>query len=203
MATLDLVTLNETKAALRLTAGPEQDLLLTAWITAVSLRVDDLCRPVVVRTLTDELHDGGGNWLAPLYTPISSVTSLAEYDTAGTATTLSAEDYDTKPADAYLIDGRQIRRRASGSDAYFASGRRNLRITYVAGRYATTSTVSEQFKRAAVIILGHMWRDQHGTGTQAFPTAQGDLVIVGAGWAIPRAARDLLGVEIDAKVTVA
>lgn len=202
MATLDIVSLNETKAALRLNDST-YDGLLTAWITAVSLRLDDLCRPIVVRTLTDELHDGGDRWIAPVYTPISSVTSLAEYDTAGTATTLTAEDYDTKPADAYLLDGRTIRRRASGADAYFASGRRNVRLTYVAGRYATTATVSEQFKRAALICLAHMWRAEQGTGNPTYGLEGGELVSFGPGWAIPRRAADLLGAELDPKVTIA
>lgn len=202
MATLDLVTLDETKRALALTASAS-DTLLTSWITAVSLRVDSLCRPVVVRTLTDELHNGGYAWIAPTYTPISSITSLSEYDTAGTATSLSAEDYDTKPASAYLVDGRLIRRRASGADTTFVAGRRNVRLTYVAGRYATTALVSEQFKRAALIILRHMWQQEQGQANPTFSTPDGDLVSFGAGWAIPRRAADLLGPELDATIGVA
>ncbi len=194
MASEDLVTISETKAALRL-GSTASDLLLTAWITAVSVRVDELCGPVVNRTVTDELHDGGLTFIAPRLVPFSSVTSLSEYDSAGTATVLSAEDYDTKPASGYLVDGELIRRRASGGDAWFASGRRNVRLTYVAGRVANTASVTEQFKRACLIILAHMWREEHGQASTTFNTDDG-LVSVGAGWAIPRRARDLLGNQL-------
>lgn len=202
MAASDVVTLDETRRALAITTNTH-DTLLAAWITAVSARMDDLCRPVVIRTITDELHDGGWWFITPLYTPVATVSSLSEYDTSGTATSLSAEDYDTKPASGYLLDGRLIRRRASGGDALFASGRRNVRLTYTAGRYASASAVGEQFKRAALIILRHMWRAEQGTGNVAIPTSDGDLVVVGSGWAIPRAARDLLGSELEPKTTIA
>lgn len=192
MAAEDLVTLTETKKALKLDQSGTHDGLLAAWITAVSLRVDELCGPVVIRTITDELHDGGSNLIFPRYLPVATVTTLAEYDSNGVATTLTAEDYDTKPADGYLLDGELIRRRSSGTDYLFVWGRRNVRLTYTAGRAASTSAVSEQFKRAALIILAHMWREEHGQAAQGF-TPNGDIVTVGAGWAIPRRARDLLG----------
>lgn len=202
MAATDVVTLDETRRALAITTNTH-DTLLAAWITAVSTRMDDLCRPVVIRTITDELHDGGWWFITPDYTPVATVSSLSEYDTSGTATSLSAEDYDTKPASAYLVDGRVIRRRASGGDALFASGRRNVRLTYTAGRYASTSAVGEQFKRAALIILRHMWQQEHGTYNPTYGTADGELVIVGAGWAIPRRAADLLGSELEPKISIA
>lgn len=201
MAILDLVTLGEAKAALRLPSNTN-DGLLGSWITAVSVRVDELCGAVVVRTVTDELHDGGAGFVAPVYVPISSVTSISEYDSAGTATVLSAEDYDTKPADGWLVDGELIRRRSSGADAVFAAGRRNVRVTYVSGRVANTAAVTEQFKRAALVIVAHMWREEHGQASTSFAADDG-LVTVGAGWAIPRRARDLLGDQIRPRVSFA
>ncbi len=201
MATEDLVTISETKSALRISTNTN-DNLLVAWITAVSVRVDELCGPVVNRTITDELHDGGLTFIAPRYVPFSSVTSVSEYDTAGTATALSAEDYDTKPANAWLVDGDLIRRRSSGADALFATGRRNVRLTYVAGRVANTAAVTEQFKRSVLIILAHMWREEHGQASSTFSADDG-LVTVGAGWAIPRRARDLLGNQMRPTVSFA
>lgn len=201
MATLDLVTLSEAKQSLDLTSN-QNDTMLAAWITAVSLRVDEICGPVVVRTLTAETHDGGGGWISPKYLPLSSVTTIVEYDTAGAATTLTAEDHDTKPADAFLVDGEMIRRRSSGGDATFAYGRRNVLVTYVAGRYATTATVTEQFKRATLIVLAHMWRSERGAGSNTFGQ-DGDLIEFGPAWFIPKRAADLLGYEKRARVTIA
>lgn len=195
MAATDLVTLTETKQALKLVSSGDQDTLLSAWIEAVSTRMDDLCGPVVHRTITGETHDGYCRTIYPRQYPISSVTAISEYTTAGTERVLSAEDHDTKPAEAYLVDGEMVRRRRSGTDAMFESGRRNVRVTYVAGRYATTAAVSQQFKRAALIILAHMWREEHGAASTTY-LADTETVIVGAGWAIPRRARDLLGSEL-------
>jgi len=191
MAAEDLVTVSEAKSALRL-GTTANDTLLAAWITAVSVRVDELCGPVVNRTVTAEAHDGGMTVVFPKLVPFSSVTTVTEYDTAGTGTVLSAEDFDTKPANAYLVDGELLRRRSSGGDSWFAYGRKNVIVTYVAGRVANTAAVTEQFKRSALIILAHMWREEHGQASTTFNTDDG-LVTVGAGWAIPRRARDLLG----------
>jgi len=202
MATNDLVTLTETKQSLRLTTTNESDSLLTAWITAVSTRVDELCGPVVARTVTDELHDGGYWWIAPKLAPVYSVTTLTEYDTSGTSRSLTAEDYDTKPTDGYLVDGDLIRRRGSGGDALFEPGRRNVRLTYQAGRVANTAAVPEQIKRGVLMILAHMWREEHGTPTGQFAD-DGGIVVVGAGWAIPRRARDLLGEYLRVPVRIA
>ncbi len=201
MAANDLVTLTETKASLRLPSNAS-DGLLAAWVSAVSVRVDELCGPVVNRTITDEFHDGGWPSIYPRFVPVSSVTSLSEYDSAGTVTALSAEDYDTKPASAFLVDGEVVRRRASGADALFVSGRRNVRLTYVAGRVASTAAVTEQFKRAALVIVAHMWREEHGQASTSFAGDDG-LVTVGAGWAIPRRARDLLGNEMRPQASFA
>ncbi len=202
MAANDLVTLGETKAALRLPSNAS-DGLLAAWVSAVSVRVDELCGPVVNRTITDEFHDGGWPSIYPRFVPVSSVTSLSEYDSAGTVTALSAEDYDTKPSSAFLVDGEVIRRRSSGSDATFVLGRRNVRLTYVAGRVANTAAVTEQFKRAALVVLRHMWSQEHGQPGPTYGVGDGELVVVGAGWAIPRRARDLLGNEMRPQATFA
>lgn len=162
MATTDLLTHQEALAALNMASDPVGD-DVDAMLSGISGQIDDLCGPVVARAVT-EYHDGGCLSILPRTTPILSVTSVTEYDTAGTSTVLSAEDHDTKPADAYLaiLDGHaaQILRRSSGSDATFASGRRNVALVVSAGRYADTEAVAGNWKRLAASVLRMQWRQE-------------------------------------------
>lgn len=155
-ATLDLLSDAEVQAALGLAGA---DSLAEAISTGVSLRLDELCGPVVQRTVTDETHDGGHPEVFLDQAPAASITSVVEYD-GTTDTTLTAETNALKPADAYLAELGPgiIRRRSSNADSLFPRGRRNIVVTYTAGRVADTASVTEKFKRAAVIMLQNLWR---------------------------------------------
>ena len=135
------------------------------WVPAVSRRVDELCGPVVARTVTDERHDGGVGFVRLVYGPAFSITTVTEY-AAGTATVLAEEQDDTLPANGYLIEnyrsGALLRRRASGSDTRFPLGRRNVKVTYQAGRFANTASVDPKFKLAAASILIGLWSKYGG-----------------------------------------
>lgn len=164
--TLDILTLEEAYRAINNASATGHDLELAQWITGVSRRIDDVCGPVVVRTITAELHDGGDMWIRPRHTPVSSVTSITEYDRTD-ATALTAEDNSTKPDDGYLLDDRgghdqRIIRRSDNADVRFAAGRRNITVTYVAGRAADTSSVDPKFKAAAGAILRRIWSRDGG-----------------------------------------
>jgi len=193
MATNDIVTLTEARDYLG--ASASQDVaLLAAWIEAVSIRLDDICGPVVQRTITGELHNGGEGIVRLDRRPVASVTSVVEYDTNGAATTLTAETTTTKPADAYLADLTQgtIVRRSSGSTYTFAGNLQSVSVTYVAGRAATTAAVSPLFKQAALAFLRHMWASEHGTGNTF-----GTETFVPAGFAVPNRVLELLGAEVQ------
>lgn len=165
---LDILTFGEAKDALQQdrAGSTVNDDQLRQWVTGVSRRIDELCGPVVVRTITDELHDGGTSCIEPRKTPVSSITSLVEYD--GTAaTTLTAETNSSKPATGYLLDedgGHYciVWRRGSGSDSTFAPGRRNVVLTYEAGRYDDTEAVDARFKMAAGAALRRLWHREAG-----------------------------------------
>lgn len=200
--TLDVLTLAEGKAAVKVGSGDSShDTDLAALITAVSRRLDQCAGPVVVRTITDELHDGNVDsiWLRSY--PVTSITTVTEYD-GTTATVLTQETVGTQPASGYLPDrydpapslynGRLIRR-AGGADWCFPYGRLNVKVTYVAGRYSATATVDSRFKIAAEIMLQNLWRadletallnDEYDVPSQAFPR-----------FGIPNAVRHLLAEE--------
>lgn len=170
----DIVTLAEARTAINLGSSTSHDDELGQWISAVSERIDDLCGPVVQRTIQDETHDGGTPAVVfdELYG--ASAESVLEYQHT-TETELTEETNASKPADAYLLDQvgagvTYLRRRTAGTDSRFPSGRRNVVVTYTAGRYETTDAVAAKFKIAVGAILRRLWqRDQGAWSTGSDP----------------------------------
>lgn len=193
---LDLLSLDEAKRALNIPlAETTHDTELASYITAVSRRIDGMCGPVVIRTVTGEVHAGGSSMLFPRYSPVATITSVIEY--VGTmATTLAAESNSTKTANDYLIgaDGYVVYRRSTGSDSVFPAGRSNVVMTYTAGRHANTAAVDPRFKQAAAIFLSHLWRFEQGQGSTTFGAFEEGLGIPSFG--TPNAVKDLLADEL-------
>jgi hypothetical protein len=167
--TLDVLTIAEARSAVALGSDTSMDTVLAAWVTAISRQLDQLCGPVVVRTITAETCDGGASTIRLRYTPVSSITSIAEYLNT-TSTTLTAESNTTKTVSNYRVDLRSgtIRRRNTNSDACFADGRGNIEVTYVAGRAANTAAVDSKFKQAASMMLRAAWVGEQASGSQTF-----------------------------------
>jgi len=137
--------------------GDQDDTLLAAYITSVS------------------------EW------PVDSVTTVTEYQ-GSTAVTVTEEAVTTSPSPGFLCDFSTgaLYRRAGKLDYCWYRGRRNIVVTYEAGRYADTASVDERFKRAALITLRNLWQKEQGMGTVTFgPDGQ---PIVGATFALPNAA---------------
>lgn len=207
MATLDVLSLPEAKAALNLNGTTQYDAELPGWITAASLTLERYVGPIVRRDVT-ELVDGGAGDLWTRYRPVTSFTTVTEYvDTTGTV--LTRETNVLKPDSSYfaepygpdptLFSGR-LRRRSAGSDQWFESGRRNVEIVYVAGRYATTSAVDERFKLAAKLILANLWNSQRPNLAQTgeFEIPQSNF----PRFAIPHAVREIMGDEWQPRLMV-
>lgn len=174
--TLDVLTLAEAKIAINMAAAiVEHDTELAQQITAVSRVLDAEVGPVVQRTITDELQDGGGFEVNLRFWPATSITTVTEYS-SGTAQVLTAETVSSLPANGYLaepstrepslLSGRIIRR-SSGSDYPFPTGRRNVKVTYVAGRYAATAAVDARFKSCAGAVLRRLWKRESGIWSQS------------------------------------
>lgn len=163
--TRDIVTLEEAYDATNNPSAAGHDDRLARWITGVSRRIDDVFGPVVQHTVASELHDGGRQRIFLTKAPASSITTITEYvSTSGTA--LSVETNASKPAAAYLLETvgglSMVWRRSAGADACFPSGRRNIDVTYVAGRYANTATVDAKFKLAVGGVLRRLWARDAG-----------------------------------------
>lgn len=209
MATLDILSLPEAKAALNLTGVTVHDAEIAPWVTATSLLLDRKIGPVVRRTITDEVLDGGRNFARTRLYPVTSFTTVTEYSGL-TATVLTVETNLSHPASAYrperyssdptLYSGR-IYRRATGSSTWYPTGSGNVVVTYVAGRYADTATVDERFKAAARLTLQNLWNSQRPNLAQV-----GEFEIPQSNWpkfSVPNAVREMLADEWQAGVLVA
>ncbi len=188
MDALDVISIDEAKRIISL-RNDDQNAELGLYVTAVSRKLDDMCGPIINRTVT-ETHDGGCNGVRIIAEPVDSFTSVTEY--AGTtAQVLTAETSSSQTATSYLWDPLTgyLRRRGSGSDAYFAAGRKNVVVVMTSGR---GTTADERFKRAAGIILGQLWKRERGAGTETFGAYEG----MPTGFAVPNAAVEILGREL-------
>lgn len=192
--TLDVLTLAEAKSALNIT-NSDQDTEVAIYITAVSRRLDDLCGAIVKRTITDEEYPGGLPQIALRHAPASdtattTVSAVTEYS-AGTAQALTAETLTASTSYDYAIDASTgiLTRRSTWTDSTF--GNQRVKVTYAAGRYATTAAVDPKFKLAASIMLIHLWRSGQGFGS---------TLDIPQGFAVPNAVIELLSDELQAPV---
>lgn len=166
MAATDVLTDAEARTVVSADGSSAQ---LSLLVSAVSQQLDQLCGPVVQRTVTSEAHDGGEATVRLRYRPLSSVTTVTEYD--GTvATTVTAETNAAKAVANYVVDlaTGTVRRRSNGWDSCFPSGRGNVVVTYVAGRSATTAAVDAKFKQAAAMMLLHLWISEAASGSETY-----------------------------------
>lgn len=195
----DWISLDEAKAAVNIT-GSAFDAELALYVSAASQRLDQIAGAAVIRTVTGEAHDitrAGVTSIVLNYRPVVSASSVVIYNQT-TAQTLTVETNSAKTANDYLLDlaeGR-LRRRSSGYDAAFPTGRGNIVVTYTAGRYASTAAVAERFKLAASIYLAHLWKREQGAGTVTFGGVEPDVNAIPT-FGIPNVVRDLLLEEIS------
>lgn len=190
MADTDILTAAEAAAALN-KAGLSSNALLIAVNTAVAKSIDWWCGPVVQRTVTAELHDGGCSTIWLDERPVTSITSI----TVNGGTPLVANtSYRAHRShnDRSLLSGR-VDAVSGTALSTFDTGWDAVSVTYVAGRFADTASVDERFKTAARITLRNQWRqydigssrlDEYDVPTHPFPT-----------FALPKAAAQLLAGE--------
>lgn len=192
---LDVITLADAKDELRLQAAT-YDSSLAVFVSAVSQRLDELCGPIVVRTVTDSLNGASGS-LRLSSMPVSSITTVTEYS-GTTAQVLTGETNSTKSVNDYWVDtSGLLYRRSDGYSTWWPQGAGNVVVVYQAGRFATTADVSAKFRLAARIMVKHFWRYESGTGSQTFGTNDFDGVEQIATFAIPRVVAELLADEVQ------
>jgi hypothetical protein len=179
---LDILTLVEAKAALRQGDATANDTEIELLVTATSTVIDRGVGPVVRRTVNAETHDGEGHMTQLREWPVTTVTTVTE-------------DGITLPTTAYHVDLEkgQVWRRLSDWDYPWEIGRDNISVTYVAGRFATTASITPFYKAGARLLLRHLWRSEQwnamGIGPQEYDVPQ----VAFPTFAIPKAVADWFG----------
>jgi hypothetical protein len=142
-----IVTIDEALAHLRAAnvISTEPDLDQLEWLCSVATDAveRDLGRTIVRRSIT-ETYDGGRGEIVLRQTPVVSVTSINE---AGVV--LSASDYVVNTSTGILYRGSGI------SSWWFAWGRQNIAVTYVAG-YTNPPPV---VRKVALNTVQGMWQE--------------------------------------------
>lgn len=170
MAATDILTLDECQQMLGAT-GEAELLVIQTYISAASAKLDAMCGPVMQTAAIVESHDGGTATVRVDLPPIYAVTSVVEY-AAGIGTTLAAETTTAVTGDRYQLyaDTGRIVRRNGGSDSVFTDGRRNIVVTYTAGRYAAVTDVAPKFKQSCFMIVDRLWRLYQASGSATYGT---------------------------------
>lgn len=192
----DILTIDEAKQALAQDSlDSSNESLLATYITAISRRLDEVCGPIVNRTITAEKQNGGSHLIFLKYRPVYSVSAVREYD-GTTSTVLTAHTNTSQTDNQYLLDTVQgtMERMDSGTCSYFTYGKKNIEIDYVAGR-GTQANIPSLFKVAAQSFLAHVWKMNQGMGTSTYGDYDGGTAIVT--FALPNRVIDLLGAEIQ------
>lgn len=196
LGTYNLLTLAEAKAALNIAVATTTfDTEIGSYIAAVSERLDDLCGPIIKRSISAEPHNSAPVvW--PDRAPVATVGAITEYR-SGVATVLSAETVSVSGDYLFENGGTHnslIRPRAGWADRPGFTGA-SIAIDYVAGRFNSTADVSQKFKQAAAIYLSHMWRKEQGAGTVTFGSVETNELGVPT-FGVPNVVKDLLELEI-------
>jgi hypothetical protein len=178
-------------------------------VTAVRQKLDDVCGPIVQRTITEvidvprwehvtDLRISGG--------PVSSITSVKSYEN-GVESTLTAEtltvagDYLAELQHRVRPDGTsqmlsgQLRRRSAFSDWWWTCGTR-VQVVYVAGRYATTAAAADsRFEQAAMVTLRSLWRTYQSQVAQQLDGDYAAPFQAFPSFAVPAAALEMVAAD--------
>ena len=135
------------------------------------------------RTFTDELYDGGTEFIRIRNPKAISITSVTENGLA-------------VPDSNYVLDytGQRLYRIGSGtlyatnSYGYWTQGMNNVSITYVAGYVNPPMSA----KQGVLEIIRHLWQTQRGAINVMSRTNSGDELYSTPTYSLPRRAMELL-----------
>ena len=135
------------------------------------------------RTFTNELYDGGTEFIRIRNPKAISITSVTENGIA-------------VPASNYVLDytGQRLYRIGSGtlyatnSYGYWTQGMNNVSITYVAGYVNPPMSA----KQGVLEIIRHLWQTQRGAINVMSRTNSGDELYSSPTYSLPRRAMELL-----------
>lgn len=164
-----------------------KDESLRMFLDAAVPIMEDIVGPIVSRSC-DEYHDGGALAVRLLQYPVLAVSLVTESYGAGYNRTLTEQPLNGSGFDAFgytldKTDGRLIRR-VSGHESVFAPGRRNVHVTYTAGR---TTPLNGNLLLATRRLVRHLWQSEQQGARPDFGSPETAMTYTPSGYAVPRA----------------
>lgn len=171
-----ILSLADAKLHLNKTGDADDDELRT-WLEVTTEIVDELAGKATARRSVTERHTirGGATHLALTWTPVLAVDSVTSLDVP--VTTWGAASFDVDPATGLV--------RVLTGPLFCGL----VRVDYTAG-YAS---VPARYTGAARMILRHLWESQRAGRSGRRPGVVDEQMQLVSGYAIPRAAADLIG----------
>lgn len=191
-----LIGLEEARLGIGAQSSTARDNDLRTLIASVTPIMEDICGPIL-SAAKDEWYDGGARTVRLNYAPIISVQTVSE-SYGNFVRTLTDQPLDGSSFDAYgytvdLVDGL-LHRRASGRTGIFQPGRRNVRVSYTAGR----SVIPDNILYATRRLVRFLWQqEQQGLGRPEFGTADATpMVTTPSGFLVPRVVVEACASEV-------
>jgi hypothetical protein len=183
----DPVSLDDVRAYLNL-PNTLDDTELRSFISAAVGLIEDLIGPIVPVTVT-ETFDGGGRQISLRTTPVISVQTVTERMAQSTYTdTLDDAAGGSFHSYGYQLDGETITKQMSGFPVAFFPGRRNVAVTYTAGR----SSLSPKLQKAIAEQVRHLWQTQQGSRSRQTEDWSPQMA-----FSIPNRVKELLGIDMS------
>ena len=184
-ADLGLLGLDEVKSHLNISATDTTlDEELRRFIDAATDLAEQYLGQILGRrTFTDELYDGGTEFIRIRNPKVISITSVYENDALVSST---AYNLDYTGQRLYRIGSGTLY--ATNSYGYWTGGFNNIKITYVAG-YVNPPMAAKQ---GVLEIIRHLWQTQRGAMNVMTRNQSGDDFYQGSTYSLPRRAMELL-----------
>jgi len=182
---LGIVGLSEAKEYLNIPASDTtMDEELRSFIDAASDLAEGYVGQVLGRrTYTNELYDGGTEFIRIRNPKAISITSVTE-----NGATVSSSNYvlDYTGQRLYRIGSGTLY--ATNSYGYWTAGMNNVSITYVAGYVNPPMSA----KQGVLVIIKHLWETQRGAMNVMGRVLGGDELYSTPTYSLPRRAMELL-----------
>jgi len=190
-----IISLAEARAALVLSPGnTAKDEDLRTYIVAATPVMEDICGPIL-RTPQVETFDGGSDQIELLWAPLISVTSIVESYGSNYVRILTLDDIfagTAVSAFGYTVELKTglVTRRVTGTASPFPRGRRNIQVSYVAGRAVIGGNITLGTRR----LVKHLWQQDQTWNRPGVP--QEEMTTTPSGFAVPRAVVELCAGDV-------
>ena len=141
-----LVSLEEIRDHLRIASGDRQfDARLLRLLDAITISIEGVTGPILQRIYTEEIYDGGNNFISLRHRPLVQVHSVVEYrgPIAYVLTQVPSPDLGTIYSYMFEPAGRIVRRTVGGGMTSFPPGPQTVFVTYTAGQVVVPANVKE------------------------------------------------------------